>query len=126
MVPVDPSVQQYYGESAAEQEAYVEDLQRESAYLTASLQNELEDVHKIENKMMEITTLLRQFGDMVAEQQEDIVVIHEQAERSKKNVQDGQDNLVDAGERKKKSKHYMAIFIASMGMLLLFLNWITP
>ncbi len=126
MVPVDPSVQQYYGESAAEQEAYVEDLQRESAYLTASLQNELEDVHKIENKMMEITTLLRQFGDMVAEQQEDIVVIHEQAERSKKNVQAGQDNLVDAGERKKKSKHYMATFIASMGVLLLFLNWITP
>ena len=126
VVPVDPSVQQYYGESTAEQEAYVEDLQRESAYLTASLQNELEDVHKIENKMMEITTLLRQFGDMVAEQQEDIVVIHEQAERSKKNVQAGQDNLVDAGERKKKSKHYTAIFIASMGMLLLFLNWITP
>ena len=126
VVPVDPSVQQYYGESAAEQEAYVEDLQRESAYLTASLQNELEDVHKIENKMMEITTLLRQFGDMVAEQQEDIVVIHEQAERSKKNVQAGQDNLVDAGERKKKSKHYMAIFIASMAMLLLFLNCITP
>ena len=126
MVPVDPSVQQYYGESAAEQEAYVEDLQRESAYLTASLQNELEDVHKIENKMMEITTLLRQFGDMVAEQQEDIVAIHEQAEKSKKNVQAGQDNLVDAGERKKKSKHYMATFIASMGVLLLFLNWITP
>lgn len=125
-VPLDPSVQQYYGESTAEQEAYIEDLQRESAYLTASLQNELEDVHKIENKMMEITTLLRQFGDMVAEQQEDIVAIHEQAEKSKKNVQDGQDNLVDAGERKKKSKHYMAIFIASMGLLLLFLNWITP
>ena len=126
VVPVDPSVQQYYGESTAEQEAYVEDLQRESAYLTASLQNELEDVHKIESKMMEITTLLRQFGDMVAEQQEDIVAIHEQAERSKKNVQAGQDNLVDAGERKKKSKHYMATFIASMGILLLFLNWITP
>ncbi len=126
VVSVDPSVQQYYGESAAEQEAYVEDLQRESAYLTASLQNELEDVHKIENKMMEITTLLRQFGDMVAEQQEDIVAIHEQAERSKKNVQAGQDNLVDAGERKKKSKHYRATFIASMGMLLLFLNWIIP
>ena len=125
-VPLDPSVQQYYGESTAEQEAYIEDLQRESAYLTASLQNELEDVHKIENKMMEITTLLRQFGDMVAEQQEDIVAINEQAEKSKKNVQAGQDNLVDAGERKKKSKHYMATFIASMGLLLLFLNWITP
>mmetsp|Transcript_4056 Transcript_4056/g.11552 ORF Transcript_4056/g.11552 Transcript_4056/m.11552 type:complete len:530 (+) Transcript_4056:124-1713(+) len=126
VVSIDPSVQQYYGESTAEQEAYIEDLQRESAYLTASLQNELEDVHKIENKMMEITTLLRQFGDMVAEQQEDIVAIHEQAEKSKKNVQAGQDNLVDAGERKKKSKHYMATFIASMGVLLLFLNWITP
>ena len=125
-VPLDPSVQQYYGESTAEQEAYIEDLQRESAYLTASLQNELEDVHKIENKMMEITTLLRQFGDMVADQQEDIVAIHEQAEKSKKNVQAGQDNLVDAGERKKKSKHYMATFIACMGLLLLFLNWITP
>lgn len=125
-VPLDTSAQHYYGESTAEQEAYIEDLQRESAYLTASLQNELEDVHKIENKMMEITTLLRQFGDMVAEQQEDIVAIHEQAEKSKKNVQAGQDNLVDAGERKKKSKHYMATLIASMGLLLLFLNWITP
>ena len=126
VVPLDLSVQQYYGESTAEQEAFIEDLQRESAYLTASLQNELEDVHKIENKMMEITTLLRQFGDMVAEQQEDIVAIHDQAAKSKKNVQAGQNNLVDAGDRKKKSKHYMATFIASLGLLLLFLNWIIP
>jgi len=124
--PVDQAMLEYYGETTEEQEAYIEDLQRESAYLTASLQNELEDVHKIEGKMMEITTLLRQFGDLVSEQQEDIVAIHDQAERSKKNVQAGQDRLVDAGERKKKSKHYMATFIVCMALLLLFLNWITP
>jgi t-SNARE complex subunit (syntaxin) len=123
---MDQAMQEYYGETTEEQEAYIEDLQRESAYLTASLQNELEDVHKIEGKMMEITTLLRQFGDLVSEQQEDIVAIHDQAESSKKNIQAGQDRLVDAGERKKKSKHYMATFIVCMALLLLFLNWITP
>lgn len=54
-VPVDQTVQTYYGETSEEQEAYIEDLQRESAVLAASLQSELEDVHKIENKMMKIT-----------------------------------------------------------------------
>ena len=75
---------------------------------------------------MQIATLLRQMGDLVSEQQSDVAAIHEQAEKSRANVQAGQDNLVDAGERKKKSGHYMATFIFAMGVLLLFLNWITP
>jgi hypothetical protein len=115
-----------YLETAEEQEAYIEDLQREAALLTAARHGDLEGVQRVETQTVQIATLLRQMGDLVSEQQSDVAAIHEQAEKSRANVQAGQDNLVDAGERKKKSGHYMATFIFAMGVLLLFLNWITP
>jgi hypothetical protein len=108
------------------EEAYVEELQRESAYLTASLQNELEDVRKVEERMTEITALLSQFSNLVSEQQEEIRLIHDNTAKSKTNMDKGQDNLVDATQRGEKSKHRMATLIFALGLLLLFFNYITP
>uniref|UniRef100_A0A7S2XQ66 t-SNARE coiled-coil homology domain-containing protein n=1 Tax=Attheya septentrionalis TaxID=420275 RepID=A0A7S2XQ66_9STRA len=108
------------------EEAYVEELQRESAYLTASLQNELEDVRKVEERMTEITALLSQFSNLVSEQQEEIRLIHDNTAKSKTNMDKGQDNLVDATKRGEKSKHRMATLIFALGLLLLFFNYITP
>ena len=74
--------------------------------------------------MVEITSLLSRFTDLIQEQQEDIFMIHDQAVKSKENVDKGQDNLVDAANRGDKSKHPMATFIFFMALLLLFFNWI--
>ena len=73
-----------------------------------------------------LTALLSRFTDLITEQQEDIFQIHDQALKSKENVNKGQDQLVDAANRGEKSKHPMATFIFVMALLMLFFNWILP
>ena len=110
-----------------EEEEHMDQLQRESATLLATYQHsDLEGVQKVERSMVEITSLLSRFTDLITEQQEDICVIHDQALKSKENVDKGQDNLVDAAKRGEKSKHPMATFIFISALLLLFFNWILP
>lgn len=102
-------------------------LQRESATLLATYQHsDLEGVQKVERTMVEITSLLSRFTDLMIEQQDSVLTIHDQALKSKENVDKGQDQLVDAANRGEKSKHPMATFITSMAVLLLFFNWIIP
>ena len=110
-----------------EEEEHMEQLQRESAVLLATYQHsDLEGVQKVERSMVEITQLLSRFTDLISEQQQDIFLIHDQALKSKENVDKGQDQLVDAANRGEKSRHPMATFIVMMAFLLLFFNWITP
>ncbi|KAL7468441.1 hypothetical protein ACHAXS_008669 [Conticribra weissflogii] len=112
--------------TAHEEEDIFEQLQQESATLLATYQHsDLEGVQKVERSMVEITQLLARFTDLISEQQEDIFLIHDQALKSKENVDKGQQQLVDAATRGDKSKHPMATFIVVMAMLLLFFNWIT-
>lgn len=102
-------------------------LQRESAALLATYQHsDLEGVQKVERSMVEITSLLSRFTDLIIEQQDSVLTIHDQALKSKDNVDKGQDQLVDAAKRGEKSNHPMATFIFSMAILLLLFNWITP
>jgi len=104
---------------------HMDQLHRESAAILATYQHsDLEGVQKVERSMVEITSLLSRFTDLIQEQQEDIFMIHDQAVKSKENVDKGQDNLVDAANRGDKSKHPMATFIFFMALLLLFFNWI--
>eukprot|EP00569_Conticribra_weissflogii_P012109 CAMPEP_0171380724 /NCGR_PEP_ID=MMETSP0879-20121228/30022_1 /TAXON_ID=67004 /ORGANISM="Thalassiosira weissflogii, Strain CCMP1336" /LENGTH=402 /DNA_ID=CAMNT_0011891949 /DNA_START=339 /DNA_END=1547 /DNA_ORIENTATION=- len=110
-----------------EEKNNTEQLQHESATLLATYQHsDLEGVQKVERSMVEITQLLSRFTDLISEQQEDIFLIHDQALKSKENVEKGQNQLVDAAKRGDKSKHPMATFIVVMAMLLLFFNWIIP
>jgi t-SNARE complex subunit (syntaxin) len=99
-------------------------LQHEALVLTATLQNDLDSVQQVEARMTEITALLAQFSNLVSEQQTEITNIHETTVQSKKNVEKGHDHLVDAAERTKKSRHYMATVVAFMAFLLLFFNTI--
>ena len=115
-----------YTDTAEEEESYIENLQRESAYLTAKLQNEMDDVRKIEVSMTEITTMLMQFADLVAEQHEDVTKVGDNTRKSKKNVEKGQEQLVAAAQKGKESKHRMATLIVVMALVLLFVNYITP
>ena len=103
-----------------------EQLQQEALLLTASLQNDLDSVQKMEQMMVDITTLLSQFADLVSEQSEQVYEIKDATASAKENVQTGQEQLVDAKERTQQSKHYMATAVASMGVLLLFFNWVRP
>jgi len=104
------------------EEEYHSHLEREAALLTASLQNDLDSVHQVEASMSEITRLLAQFSDLVTEQQAEITNIHDTTVESQRNVEKGQDHLIDAAERTKKSRHYMASIIFGMALLLLFFN----
>jgi len=113
--------------SYEDEDEYMDQLARESATLLATYQHsDLEGVQKVERSMVEVTQLLSRFTDLITEQQEDICMIHDQALKSKDNVDKGQDQLVDAANRGEKSRHPMATFIVVMAVLLLFFNWITP
>ena len=115
--PID-SNNEYY------QQQLEEDLQAESAQLTATLiaNNDLDSVQQMETRMVEITTLIGQFSDLVQDQQEQVQQVHESAKETKDNLDKGQENLVDAAERTKQSKHYKAYLILAMATILMFFH----
>jgi hypothetical protein len=100
------------------------ELQQEALLLTASLQGELDSVQQMEHMMVDITTLLSQFAELVAEQQEDVFEIRDASASAKQNVESGEEELLKARERTDQSSHYMAKGIFGMALLLLFFNWI--
>jgi t-SNARE complex subunit (syntaxin) len=113
-------------ENEEAQQATQQELQREATLLDVSLQNELDSVYQVEQRMTEITALLSQFSSLVSEQQEEVTAIHQTAVSSKENITKGQESLIDAKERTKRSKHYMATFVWSVAILLLAFNYIIP
>jgi hypothetical protein len=108
------------------QEEAQQEMQKEAVLLEASLQNDLDSVYQVEQSMTQITALLSQFSALVSEQQEEIITIHDTTLTSKENVSKGQESLIDAKERTKKAKNYMASLVWSVAMILLFFNYITP
>ena len=103
-----------------------QELQQEAVLLKASLENDLDQVQKMETTMVAITKLLSQFADLVANQQEDIIQIHDAAETTKSNMEKGQEKLLDAAEQTHNSHHYMDTAITAMGIMLLIVHWIRP
>ena len=99
-----------------------EDLRSESVQLTTTLiaSNDLDSVQQMETRMVEITTLIGQFSNLVQEQQEQIIQVHESAKETKDNLDKGQENLIDAAERTRKSRHYKAWSILAMSAILMF------
>lgn len=124
--PVRLPYQQEGQDPQQEEEHYNNMLRQEAVLLTATLQNDLDSVQQVEARMTEITSLLAQFSNLVSDQQTEIENIHETTVKSHDNVSKGQDHLVDAAERTKKSRHYMASVVCIMAMLLLLFNYITP
>ena len=122
-----PALQNTSPSPYEEEGEHLVQLQRESATLLATYQHsDLEGVQKVERSMVDIAALLSRFTDLIIEQQDSILTIHDQALKSKENVDKGQDQLVDAAKRGEKSNHTMATFIFFMAILLLLFNWITP
>eukprot|EP00934_Nitzschia_sp_Nitz4_P008415 Nitzschia sp. Nitz4//scaffold2_size372955//36421//37644//NITZ4_000363-RA/size372955-processed-gene-0.470-mRNA-1//-1//CDS//3329546596//8405//frame0 len=111
-----------YPEEAVQQQ-FEQDLQQEAVLMQQSVtQNDLDSAQKMEQRMVEITTLIGQFSNLVSEQQEEVWDIAKSAEQTKENIDKGQDSLVDATERSKRSKHYMAWTIFGLSLALLFFN----
>lgn len=124
-VPYNENSTKSIEQEEAEME-YMQNLQRENALLTSQIQQStqsMNEIHQIEQSMMQITSLLNQFSNLISEQQEDVVFIQEAAQDTKDTLEKGTDNIVDATERAKKGSHYMAKSIYAMGIVLLFLNW---
>lgn len=101
-----------------------DELQQEALLLTASLQGELDSVQKMEHMMVDITTLLSQFAELVAEQQENVYDIRDASASAKQNMDSGEEELLKAREKTDQSSHYMAKAIFAMSFSLLFFNWI--
>jgi hypothetical protein len=101
-------------------------LQQEAMLLQMKTHSDLDSVQKMEQAMVDITTLLSQFANLVVEQQENVWDIHDATVTTKENIQQGKENLEDAKERVAASKHYMASAITAMGILLLLLHWLRP
>jgi hypothetical protein len=121
MVPERPKSIPYQQPTSEESRRHLEeDLQQESALLLVAVHNDLDSVQKTEQRMVEITTLISQFSNLVSEQQEEIWQIHDSARETKENIDKGQENLVDAAEKTKRSRHYLAWTIFAMSMTLLF------
>lgn len=99
-------------------------LQQEALVLTATVESDLDNVQKMEQMMVDITALLGQFSNLVSEQQEDVWEIHDAVAQTKDNMQKGQENLVDAAERTKKSKHWTPALVAGSGIMLLLFHWL--
>mmetsp|Transcript_2207 Transcript_2207/g.5885 ORF Transcript_2207/g.5885 Transcript_2207/m.5885 type:complete len:342 (+) Transcript_2207:165-1190(+) len=101
-----------------------EDLRTESIQLATTLMasNELDSVQQMEKRMVEITTLIGQFSNLVQEQQEQVLQVHDSAKETKDNLDKGQENLIDAAERTKQSKHYKAWAILAMTGILAFFH----
>ena len=106
------------------QQQLEEELHTESVQLATVLvaNNDLDSVQQMETRMVEITTLIGQFSNLVQDQQEQIVQVHESAKETKDNLDKGQENLIDAAERTKRSKHYKAWLILFLSTILMFFH----
>jgi t-SNARE complex subunit (syntaxin) len=80
----------------------------------------------MEQSMVDITALLSQFSELVASQQENVWNIHDATATTKENMEQGQEELVDATARTKASRHWTATGITAMGLILLIFHWIRP
>lgn len=102
------------------------ELYQESLLITSLLNNDLDNVQKMENMMINITTLLSQFAELAQEQQENVTDIYQTTIDTKDNIDKGKDQLINAKERTTSSHHYMAKGIFLCSILLLFFHWILP
>jgi hypothetical protein len=107
-----------------DQHGQAQQLQQEALVLKATVESDLDNVQKMEQMMVDITALLGQFSNLVSEQQEDVWEIHDAVAQTKDNMQKGQENLVDAAERTKKSKHWTPAIVTCAGSLLLLFHWL--
>lgn len=103
-----------------------DELEQETAQLQLIAHSDLDSVQKIEEQMVDITSLLSQFSNLLTEQQDHVMEIHETTKESKKNVEDGQDQLVAAKEATVASRHLMAKAIFGSSLMLLFFHWVRP
>ena len=99
-----------------QQELAKEVIQREP-------ESALTDIKAVEQKIMEITSLLSQFSTLVSDQQEDVIAVYTNTNETKENMKKGQEQLIDAKERITKSRHRMAKFIVLTAIVLLWLNF---
>jgi hypothetical protein len=105
------------------QQHHQQQLQQEALVLTATVENDLDNVQKMEHMMADITALLGQFSQLVSDQQEDVWEIHDAVAQTKDNMAKGQENLVDAAERTKSSRHWTPAIVTCAGSLLLLFHF---
>jgi hypothetical protein len=114
------------GTSTNYYESHRDVLEREAAQLELVANSDLDAVQQMERHMVDITALLSQFANLVSDQAADVSHIYHATNDAKDNVDQGQQNLLEARERTEASRHYLATAIAVLGVLLLAFHWIRP
>jgi hypothetical protein len=118
------NIMNYDDDQEHQQHRQEEQLQQEALLLTATVENDLDTVQKMEQMMVDITALLGQFATLVSDQQEDVWEIHDAVAQTKDNLDKGKENLVDAAERTKSSRHWTPMIVTGAGSLLLLFHWL--
>jgi t-SNARE complex subunit (syntaxin) len=86
--------------------------------------------HPLEQQMMEITALLSQFTQILTQQQDDVLYIHDSAKLSLDHLKAGKEQIQEAAQHKRKRnhalRHLFAWIIFTLACTLLFFHWILP
>ncbi len=70
--------------------------------------------------------MMETVASQLAIQSEQVHFIEEAAESSRENVQKGNRELARAAERPSTMRDFVLMFLAILGLVLLFLDWYTP
>ena len=95
---------------------------QENAELAASLQGELDDVVKIEQRMREVQELIQHFAENVAQQEEGLAVVHQATAEAAASVDDGMEQLVRAAKASRSSANLQFTAIIVLTLILLVLD----
>ena len=109
-----------------EDDEFVANMATEHALLTASLKGDLDEIRNVEQKMMELTSLLSTFTNLITEQHSQIDDLHSTTVKSRVYLESGNDHLLKAKDRSEASKYWVAYLIYLFGFILLFLNLFMP
>lgn len=119
--------QQAAAQEAAQSEQEQQELllqEQQTLLLQQQHDSDLAGVQQLEESMVQITTLLSQFGQLVADQHEDVSHIQEQTVQAKENIEKGQEALIKAKDRTVQSNHTMAKSIVVLAWIVLFFHWL--
>ena len=113
-------------EGGARRAQMQQQLQLEHARLEAELASELDDVHRVESRMREITGMMSLFTSTLEEQQEEISLIDDSVADAAESTAQGHQQLLVAARRGRAFRRFFVFFVLLLAALLLFLHWMYP
>eukprot|EP00947_MAST-08B_sp_MAST-8B-sp1_P004298 g4298.t1 len=100
-----------------------EELARENALLQRRLENDLDEVKRIETKMAEVAEVMQMFSAELTKQHDSIMQLEENADKSQQEIVKANRKLTSANEHKRGGRHFTVMVLVTASFVLLFLHW---